>query len=92
MQHGGSGVVTGPASFFVEPGVREAYWFSGAMSAATQPAAGGFAMQPAVQGINVGGSVNVNASGLPERISEMVTERVAQTVIDGIASAFEAAL
>jgi hypothetical protein len=92
MQHGGSGIVTGPASFFVEPGVREAYWFSGAMSAATQPAAGGFAMQPAVQGINVGGSVNVNASGLPERISEMVTERVAQTVIDGIASAFEAAL
>ena len=92
MQHGGSGVVTGPASFFVEPGVREAYWFSGAMSGATQPAQGGFAMQPAVQGVQVGGNVNVNASGLPERISAMVTEQVAQTVIDGIASAFEAAL
>jgi hypothetical protein len=29
MQRGGSGVIEGPALFYVEPGVKEGYWFSG---------------------------------------------------------------
>lgn len=32
MQHGGRGVIRGPATFRVEPGVTEAFWFSGSLN------------------------------------------------------------
>ncbi len=88
MQHGGSGIVTGPATFKVEPGVTEAYWFSGQMGSAPQRGA----LRSSPQQVRVGGRISLDAAGLPERIVAAITGPVSDAVLNSIAGAIEGAV
>jgi hypothetical protein len=88
MQHGGAGVVTGPATFRVEPGMTEAFWFSGGQRGAPQFGSG---MQAASQSVRVGGNVGVNVSGLGDQLGERIAPQIGQLIVDALAEAYSAA-
>lgn len=94
-QEGGSGVVTGPHTFQVEPGVTEGFWFSGALGQRapvlpTQEMSQSVNMQAAVRGA-VGVGLRGFSGGLLDRIGPQLTEMVGQAVIDELADAFNQA-
>jgi hypothetical protein len=96
MQEGGSGIVTGPQTFQVEPGVTEAFWFSGALGQRapvlpTQEVAQTIGMQAAVRGA-VGVGLSGFSDGLMGRIGPQMVEMVGQAVIDELEDAFLRAL
>ena len=95
MQHGYDGIVTGPQTFRVEPGVTEYVYASGDLGRQpVLPSAG--ANQAATMRALVGGSVGVGLSGFSEgllsRIGPALQESVAQGVLDELAEAFERAV
>lgn len=95
MQHGFEGIVTGPQTFHVEPGVQEFVYASGDLGRQqVLPSAG--ANQAATMRALVGGSVGVGLSGFSEgllsRIGPALQESVAQGVLDELAEAFERAV
>jgi len=63
MQHGGSGIITGPALFAIEPGVKEAFWFSGALGAGGV----GNAPNPVGGGPQIYGDVHITAESAEGR-------------------------
>lgn len=99
MQRGGSGVVRGPATFRVEPGVREAFWFSGDLRGGQRPQVpflgGGAAQQTTVpyrHQVDVGGRLSVDVAGLGERIAGRLKGMVTDAVMDEVAGVFEEAV
>lgn len=92
MQEGGSGVVTGPATFTVEPGVTEGFWFSGALGQRapvlpSQEISQTVGMQAAVGGA-VGVALSGFSGGLMDRIGPQMVEMVGQAVVDELTEAF----
>jgi len=95
-QEGGAGVVTGPHTFQVEPGVTEGFWFSGALGQRapvmpTPEVAQTIGMQAAVRGA-VGVGLSGFSDGLMGRIGPQMVEMVGQAVIDELEDAFVRAL
>jgi hypothetical protein len=93
VQHGFSGVVTGPHAFVVEPGVREYVYASGALGGAASPAQMALPGTPtmAPQNVNVGGRVDVNVSGIGDQIGGKVAEAAAAIIMNDLATVFEGA-
>lgn len=77
MQHGGSGVVTGPAEFFVEPGVTEHYSFT----PLNQVSHSG--------NISMGLDVSGMPAGLNEKLEQAIIERAADMTMQEIRIAIE---
>lgn len=67
MRFGGEGVVTGPATFEVEPGVREHVSFT--------------PMSAMAGNIQLGGRAGIDVSGLSEGVGAATEERIADTLV-----------
>lgn len=74
MQHGGAGMVSGPASFYVEPGAREFVAF------------GGDERRMAPSSMRVGGGVDLNVTSQLGQMAGPLAERIAQTLMPRIDS------
>lgn len=85
MQEGGHGVITGPASFYVEPGVREAYWFSGSLAGRGTSPVPGSTTHTMNQNLQIGGNMGVDVRGLGQSLSDKLGPQIAQLVMDSIA-------
>lgn len=81
MRHGGSGVVTGPAHFFVEPGVKEHVAFT--------PLGGGSNNVRHSGNLNMGLDVSGMPAGLNEKLEEAIIERAADATIGQLEIAIE---
>lgn len=84
MRHGGSGVVQGPAHFFVEPGVKEHVAFT------PLPSGGGGNIRHSGN-LNMGLDVSGLPSGLNEQLTEAIINKAANLTIDEIVIAVERA-
>jgi hypothetical protein len=85
MRRGGHGVVTGPAGFYVEPGVREAYWFSGSLAGRGTSPVPGSTTHTMNQNLQIGGNMGVDVRGLGQSLSDKLGPQIAQLVMDSIA-------
>lgn len=79
MQHGFEGIVTGPQTFYVEPGVREYVY---ATPTSPSPMQGSQANVPL--GVTVGGTINVDMSGFSDQVVKRWQPLLVQAALDEV--------